>query len=348
MKMSPLHAMFEAQGATFGDWNGGVVPRAFGDVQAEVDAARAGAMLVDLSPLGVLELEGADTPRFCNSMFTNNIRDLPEGGGNHNALTDKQGRIFGMLDAYLIRRDLLLAVMDGSDVTEVSEYLDRYIIMDPIELRDRSEELAVLTLQGPQAEAILRAAGIPTPDRVHTAWGGGLVARADRTGLGGFDLVIAREQLAPAWAALTAAGATPAGTDALDALRILRGLPRWPQDMPERAFIHELGIRERVCNFNKGCYIGQEIINRMDTMGKVNKRLTALVSADAAAGAEVVRGEKGVGVITSVARVDGRVVSIGVLRKEAGEPGEPVEIKIGDSLVPATISPLPVPAARGA
>lgn len=347
MKTSPLHATFEALGATLGDWGGGVIPRGFGALQTEVDAARSGAMIVDLSPLGVLELEGADTPRFCNSMFTNNIRDLSEGGGNHNALTDKQGRIFGMLDAYLIRRDLLLAVMDGSDVTEVSETLDRYIIMDPIELRDRSDSLGVLTVQGPRAEEILRAAGIPVPERVHTAWGGGLVARADRTGLGGFDLVIAAEHFAEAWAALTAAGATAAGTDALDALRILRGLPRWPQDMPERAFIHELGIRERVCNFNKGCYIGQEIINRMDTMGKVNKRLTALVSDEAAPGAEVLRGEKVVGVITSVARVDGRVVSIGVLRKEAGEPGDAVEIKIDERLVSATISPLPVPRAAG-
>jgi glycine cleavage system aminomethyltransferase T len=111
MKTSPLHDTFEAQGATFGDWNGGVVPRRFGALQAEVDAARAEGVIVDLSPLGVLELEGADTPRFCNSMFTNNIRDLQDGGGNHNALTDKQGRIFGMLDAYLIRRDLLLAVV---------------------------------------------------------------------------------------------------------------------------------------------------------------------------------------------------------------------------------------------
>ncbi|MCK6524076.1 hypothetical protein L6R49_21925 [Myxococcota bacterium] len=343
MKTSPLHATYTAQGASLGDWGGGAVPRGFGPLQDEVDAARAGAIVVDLSPLGVLELEGSDTPRFCNSMFTNNIRDLAEGGGNHNALTDKQGRIFGMLDAYLIRRDLLLAVMDGSDVTEVSEYLDRYIIMDPIELRDRSEELAVLTIQGPRAEEILLAAGIPVPERIHTAWGGGLVARADRTGLRGFDLVISPEAFAEAHSKLTAAGARPAGTDALDALRVLRGLPRWPQDMPERAFIHELGIRERVCNFNKGCYIGQEIINRMDTMGKVNKRLTALVSEDAAPGAEVLRGDKAVGVITSVARVDGRVVSIGVLRKEAGEPGDGVEIRIGEALVPAVISPLPVP-----
>jgi aminomethyltransferase len=159
--------------------------------------------------------------------------------------------------------------------------------------------------------------------------------------------VIERERFSEAWSALTAAGATPAGTDALDALRILRGLPRWPQDMPDRAFIHELGIRERVCNFNKGCYIGQEIINRMDTMGKVNKRLTALVSDDGAPGAEVLRGEKVVGVITSAARVDGRVVSIGVLRKEAGEPGDPVEIKIEGRVVPATISSLPVPAPAG-
>ncbi|MCA9573423.1 MAG: hypothetical protein KC656_36560, partial [Myxococcales bacterium] len=117
---------------------------------------------------------------------------------------------------------------------------------------------------------------------------------------------------------------------------------RWPVDMGERSFIHELGLRERLCSFTKGCYIGQEVINRMETMGKVNKRLTGLeLDGPVGVGAEVHLDDKAVGVLSSEVLLDGRHLGLAVLRAAAWQPGTSVTLRQGEQETGARVASLP-------
>ncbi|MCB9791893.1 MAG: hypothetical protein H6741_04125 [Alphaproteobacteria bacterium] len=322
MTRSPLTDQHLSAGAELRPVGAGEIPWSFGDLQAEVDAARAGCGVFDLSHEGALQLVGDDTRRYANSQLTNNFRDMPVGGAARAAITDRKGRIQGLVAALLLAEDTLLVISDGVDPEWLFERLDMYIIMDPIELGDLSEERALISLQGPRAAAILAAAGapIPAPGRSEP-FRGGWVFQRDRTGLGGFDLLLPADAVRSATEALTAAGASWCGFGALEALRVLAGHPRWPDDMGERAFLHEMGLVGELVSFTKGCYIGQEVINRMETMGKLTRQLVGLeLAGPVEVGAEVLLGEKSVGAISSLAEVDGRRIGLAVLRVAALEP----------------------------
>lgn len=321
--------------------DGGHVPALFGDVTAEIDALRHGCGVCDLSPLAIVRLTGADTRRFANAQLSHNIRDLPVGGARHCVITDRKGRIEGMADAFLVEERELILLGAGSDAAWIIERLDAFIIMDPLELDDLSESLAVLSLQGPEAEAVARAIGAPIPERDAARWDEGYTLRNDRCAAGGLDLAVPPGRWAALHDAAVGAGARPCGFDALEAARVLRGLPRWPDDMGERAFIHEMRLRDRVAAFDKGCYIGQEVINRMETMGKVNKQLMGLrIEGEGAKGAEVFMADQTVGVVSSLTRVDGQTLALAVLRTTASA-GQPVTLRKGDASWTAQVCALP-------
>jgi folate-binding protein YgfZ len=214
-----------------------------------------------------------------------------------------------------------------------------------VELTDRSEDRTVLSVQGPRASDVLAAAGIPVPIETVTApWGEGFVARCARTRHGGYDLVLPREGAAAAWQAVVAAGAHPAGTVAQEILRVEAGIPRWPADMGERALLHEMRLVERCAAFDKGCYIGQEIINRIDVMGQVKSKLWGLDMLEDAwppSGAEVQLDGQVVGSVRTGAREGTRVRVLAVLKQAAWREGLRVDVVAGERRVGATVRDLP-------
>ena len=114
-------------------------------------------------------------------------------------------------------------------------------------------------------------------ERTHVSREDGVrMCRRSRSGLPGFDVLIPPAKLVEYWNQFLSAGARPVGLEALERLRILQGQPRWPEDARKITLIHELGIESEVCSFNKGCYVGQEVINRVDVKGTVNKRITGI------------------------------------------------------------------------
>lgn len=312
------------------------------DAQARDALRSGGAVVFDASWASGIRLQGDDTQRFLNSMLTADFRSMQPGAGAHSAITDNKGRIQGLLDGYLLGPGVGLLVLDGTDADWALERLDMYIIMDPIELTDLRPTHTVLHVAGPGAVDVLTQAGLSVGDPVASVQGDVTVLRTDRIGPG-VDLVVPNDQAAEVWDALQQAGAVAAGFSVYETQRIRRGLPRWPVDMGERAFVHELGLRDRVCSFTKGCYIGQEVINRMDTMGRVNKRLMGLVSDDAIQpGDAVVMDSAQVGVIGSCAPDGDRTVALAILRKAAWEPGQVVSIQAGDRVGSATVVALPI------
>jgi folate-binding protein YgfZ len=351
MNRSPLFARHVAAGAALADQDGCMVPLSHGEAEAGAAGVRAGAGVADLAHVQLLTLTSDDARRWANGMFTNNIKRLQPGRGNRNAMCDDRGRVQGLLDLYCVRDDHFVVVLDGVDTEWFGQRYKMFLILDDIEVDELAGQSTLLSVQGPAAASAMEAVGLPTPevDRAHVLDDatGVLVARRDRTGLGGFDLIVPVDRVEQTWAALTGAGAHPFGTETLDALRIRAGRAAWPQDGTDKSMVHELGLNEEVCAFDKGCYVGQEVINRIDVKGLINKRLTGLVvDGDAAPpqGAEVWLGDKAVGTISSATAADGAVRALAVLRKTAWDPGTAVVIRAADGDRPARVSTLPFPA----
>ncbi len=364
-----LFAAMGAAGAVFVERDGALVAERFRDLPAECAAGRSGVALYDRSLCGVVSMAGRDTKRFCNGMFSNNVRDLLPGQSNRSVMLDDKGRIQGQLGVWCVEPDRLLIALEGVKPEAFIERYDRYIIADDVEMEDLSGELAQLSLQGPGAAALLARVGMPVAEEVAAAqpaqalvvqpmavhpvarYGDIRVVRRARSRAGGYDLLLPRAELVAAWEALREAGAVPAGEEAQEVLRIEAGLARWPADMGERALLHELRMVADYANFNKGCYIGQEVINRLDVMGQVTKKLWGLevgIDAIPPAGAEVRLGGEAVGVVSSGAREGRRVRVLAVLRKAAWKPGLEVGIYAGERSAPAVVCELPFPDGAGA
>ena len=282
---------------------------------------------------GVIRLKGDDTRRFLNSMLTNNFRDLSVGDGNHNAITDRKGKVEGLLSGYMVAEDEALLVLDGMDVDWTLDRLDMYIIMDPIDLTLVTTRVA--SVQGPDAASVLDAAGLPVPEVAVAAFEGGHVLRNARVDTVGFDVIGASEVHEELVAKLSESGANHATFDDFEGLRVRRGLPAFPQDMGQRALPHELGLRDRILSFKKGCYMGQEVINRLENMGKLNRRLVRVRMDSAAQPGPVTVGEDAVGELTSIGTIDGEVWGLGLLRSGAWESG----VRIDRGGVGGTVDP---------
>ena len=323
MSDCPLSSMHTAAGVEYAPIAGIDVPDSFGDPASEAEALRTGAGVLDLAHVGTASLEGPDARRFANGMFTNNIRDLDVGTGNRSAMCDDRGRVQGLIDVHCTEQDRFDIVLEGVTAAWFEERYGLYIVFDDVELTVSNSDPRVLTVQGPESAGVLSAAGLPVPQpgRFAVTDTGIRVASKDRSGLGGFDLIVPRSALAATWERLQSCGATPAGHAALESARIRAGRPRWPVDGTDKTLIHELRINPEVCNFNKGCYLGQEVINRVDVKGLIQKRLERIVLPKNAGvvGAAVTLDGKPVGIISSVTHGNEDSVALAVLRKAAWE-----------------------------
>ncbi|MCK6505842.1 hypothetical protein L6R53_21050 [Myxococcota bacterium] len=350
MHQTPLFAAHSAAGATldrFGEW---MLPARFSSVEAEVAAADAGAALFDLADAGLIVLEGEEVRRWINAMFTNKYTDVAPGQGRRSVIVDDRGRVQGLVDWYCVDEQRFLGVLEGVTAAWFEERFRMFLALDDIEPL-MLEGASLLSLQGPGADGVLSRLGLPCPaeDHAHLAVDGGAaegqtlrVLRRDRLGVGGLDLLVPTAVLDATWAAAVAVGATPAGRQAQEALRVRAGRAAWPQDGTDKSMVHELHYNLDCVSFDKGCYLGQEVINRVERMGGVRKKLTRIELAAGALpepGAEVLLGEEVVGAVTSVARVGDRAWALASLREAAWAPQTAVVVRSGDQALSATVSP---------
>jgi folate-binding protein YgfZ len=347
VRRSPLFALHMQGGASLAAHSDCMVPENYGIAEPDPLSIVSGAGVVDLSHIAVLDLQASDLRRWANGIFTNNIRRLPVGRGNRNGMCDDRGRLQGLLDLYCLADDHFLAVLDGVDADWFEARYRMFLILDDIEVEPQFDVSTLISLQGPTAGALLSAVNLPVPgvEREHLvdATTGVRVARRDRTGLGGFDLMVPLAGAIDLWAALRSAGARPFGLETLDALRVRAGQAAFPQDAGEKSMIHELRLNQEICAFDKGCYVGQEIINRIDVKGLLTKKLMGLVVEGEAPpiGAEVVVDDVVVGVVTSSAPRDGGGLGLSVVRKSAWTPGVVARLRTPDGERDATLSELP-------
>jgi folate-binding protein YgfZ len=330
-----------ASGARLGMYRGAETPANFGDTAAEFRVLLQGCALLDLSWQAKLVLAGEDRVRWLNGMVTNNVRDLTPGHGVYSFLLSAQGRIQGDLVAYN-RGDYLLVTTDREQAPTIAEIFDRFIIMDDVEVADISGKLAAVGVADPKSREILAAAGLEVSQLeagqvIDAVWRtvGISVARSAQPQMDGFEIWFAAENADALWDALVAAGAAPVGSEALELYRIVRGVPRFGVDLRERDLPQETG-QQHALNFAKGCYIGQEIVERIRSRGNVHRMFTGFqvqgtpAAEPPAAGTKVRVNDKDVGEMTSAARIPfpsgERTLALGYVRREAAPAGATVQI----------------------
>jgi folate-binding protein YgfZ len=320
-------------GANPSERSGATTAPDFGDVRAEFQTLLSGCGLYDLSGRAKIALTGSDRVRWLNGMATNNVRDLAPGHGVYAFLLNAQGRI--QADLYIFQRgESLLVDTEHGQREKVLQLFDRYIIADDVEIANVSDKRTALGLTGPESRHVLERACIAVPDLKHlqfadVAWKEKLVTllRAGEEVRESWQVWIAPEHAGELWDALLKAGARPTGTTALNLFRISRGIPQFGVDIRERELPQETG-QKRAMNFTKGCYLGQEIVERIRSRGSVHRKFTAFVVEGTLPepGAKILAGEideKEVGEITSSAILPlpggDRPVALGYLRREAAE-----------------------------
>lgn len=323
----------------------------------ELAALVEGAGAFDLGYRGQIAVGSADRVRWLNGMLTNNIQGLAEGAGNYSFVLNAQGRILGDCDAYSLA-DHLLVVTDRSQIPALMAHFDRFIIMDDVVIEDISSTRTALGLAGPLAPQLLTALGVSLPPAPapNALWlmqtricgipvqlTGGHPTASSR-----FELWCADENVRTLWDVLLAAGAIPCGIRAAEALRVLEATPRYGVDITERYLPQETS-QNRALHFAKGCYLGQEIVERIRSRGAVHRRLAqfTLSSEPAALPLELIAaGDNAVaGRITSTALYNGTRYGLGVGRGEAIDR-QPTLDYPGGAATLVTHSPLAHPASQ--
>ena len=351
MGITALQAQGEELGAAnVTEYRGATTAARFGDPQAEFAALRSACGVYDLGFRAKISLTGGDRSRWLNGMVTNNIRDLAVGQGVYAFLLNPQGHILGDLYAYN-RGASIMVDTDCGQAEKILATFDHYIIMDDVEVTNLGEQLTALGIAGPKSLQVLAAAGFAIPEmkalQVQAAtWRDTectLVRGEDAENVS-YEIWVAPACVRQLWDALLAAGAAPVGSEALELQRVVSGIPRYGVDIRERDLPQETE-QARALNFNKGCYVGQEIVERIRSRGAVHRKFTGFLvdsSVEIAPGTKVVLGEKEVGEITSTAslRLAGqeKTVALGYIRREVGVPGREVTL-VGAK---ATVVQLPV------
>jgi folate-binding protein YgfZ len=325
-------------GANMGVWFGCALPNDFGDPAAEYRFANQSVALVDKNYRAYLSFTGPDRVRYLNAILTNNVKDLAAGQGSISLLLNPQGHILAELETYALA-DRHLCVSYAMIREQLISWMGKYIIMDDVTLTDETERWGTLALEGPKAGAVVREiTGMDSSAQgelvsVNSAVGAISCRVVKRLpgGVAGVEFVVARDQLAWLWQILLDAtrklGGGPMGYAALSGQRLAQGVPWFGYDFGEKQIPHEAGLENSHISYTKGCYTGQEIVERVRSRGHVNRRRVGLLFSGGAvpkAGAVLTAADgKEAGYVTRAAQIwdPPRVIGMGYVRKEAETPG---------------------------
>lgn len=332
-----------------GEFSGCVLPDGFSDFDREYRAAKESVALFDTNWSAVVTLAGPDRVRYLNAILSNDIQSLEEGRGKLALLLNPQGHILAELEVYK-QADKLLTLSHASVRERTVATLDKFIIMDDVELADRSDEVGSLAIEGPRAAELVRqSCGIALEELPEMAIRDldvfgipGHFLRRSHFGLPGAQIIAKRERLADLWVKiLEAARAThgePVGMTALNSLRLEAGVPWFPVDFSDTVIPHEAALEGTHISFSKGCYTGQEIVERVRSQGRVNRRRVRLKFSSPRPpvfGTPLQAGTVEVGSVTSAAYSPAAATAIGMgyLRREHNAPGSRVSYDGGTAEV---------------
>jgi folate-binding protein YgfZ len=313
---SPFEGALRGRGGVAGALGDVQVVLHFGDPAREAAALRQDAGLVDLAWRGVIEMTGRDRARFLHGMCTNDIKKLQPGQGCMAAIVNRQGKMVCEMIAYATENALLLEV-DRSNLQPTIDHLSRFLVADDVTLK--ISDAAVVGLWGPRAKALLGLRDLP--DFHFQMRESGVVARNRSLGVEGCHLLLPASRPEEV-ARILDHGVAPAGFAAAETLRVENGFPRWGADMDGSLLPMEAGLEPIAVSYTKGCYIGQEVIQRVKTYSEPPRMLVQLEVPDAAPGDKVSAGGDEVGTVTSATPA----LALGIVRKEFKAPGTEVTV----------------------
>lgn len=330
--------------------HGAKLRAAYAGPALEYAAATRAAGLFDHAYRSMISARGGDRARFIHSMTTNDVQGLAPGHGLYAVLLDVRGHILADLDIYC-EEDQLLMAMDLDLVEKALAALGKYNIGGRTALNRLP--LSALAVAGPKSSDVLREAlGVtpPAPGQfARMTEQGACVIYDYSTGLEGYEIWAAPQELDPMRAALVEkgkpCGLLPCGAQTLEILRIEAGIPKYGSELAEDTLPLEAGIEagaRPAISFNKGCYIGQEIVERTRSRGRVNWKLMGLIVESLAAPPpeeKLMKDGTHVGEITSacVSIGLGKTIALAYLRREAAEPGTRLALASGSGAVVASL-----------
>lgn len=331
-----LHDVQLNAGANFESVGGVRVPVSFGNDGAAIQAARQGVALVDLSHWGRLVVSGSDRLRFLHNQTTNDFQRLQPGQGCDTVFVTSTARTIDLATAYVME-DAVILLVSPNRRQQLMEWMDRYLFpMDRVELQDVSDESAAFCLLGSESDALLDKVGVEMP--VGDAHGSHQelaldslnvrVAAGNGLALPGYTLIVPANNAAKLWQTLTDAGAIPLGDRVWQQLRVEQGRPVPDRELTDDYNPLEAGLWRSI-SFDKGCYIGQETIARLNTYNGVKQklwgvRLRSLVEP----GMAVMLDAEKVGKLTSIVQTEQGAFGLAYIRTKAGGTG--LKIKVGD------------------
>jgi folate-binding protein YgfZ len=324
-------------------------------------AVRKGAGLFRDLPRGVVAVAGSDRERWLNGMISNDVSGLepgPSSSGCYATLLTPQGRI--VADVQVLQRgDAFWLDLASAAVAPVIERLERYVIADDVELADRSADVDRLGLEGPAAFEIFSRAARDAPRLAPNACADVELAGVSVTVAAfGWSGEAALQFIAPVGAGgavadgLRAAGAERGLVDSdfevLEILRIEAGIPRFGAELDESVLPAEAGL-DRALSTTKGCYTGQEVVERLRSQGQVSHRLVGLTTAGEApfdVGAEVAAAGKRVGEVTSAClSPTAGAIALAFVRRASADPG--TELQVAGRTARVAALPFAAPVSAG-
>jgi len=287
----------------------------------QLHAAREGAAVGPVEARGVLRFSGRDAQSFLHRMSTQDLARLEPGEVAYAAFLTAKGHLVS--DALVLRREGDLLLLTAAEAAEpLRVHLARYVLMSKVAVEQLSGSLGCLPVLGPAG--LLWAAGVP-----------GATALPDgRRGAPAVDLLLPAAEAVQARGSLLAAGAADLDAAALEVLRIEAGLPRYGPDMEPSRLAIELGITAAAIHFDKGCYIGQEVVLRGTFRGQVQRGLVQLsLPPGAGPGTPLLAAGQEVGTVTSAADAPGGRVGLGLLRRAHWPEGTRLAAGGGEAVV---------------
>ena len=296
-------------------------------------ALRETAAWMDLSGRGKIRVTGEDRARLLHAMCSQNVEEMKPGGGGYAFFLNAQGRILADANIFCFEDHFLLDT-EPETARKLFEHLDRYIIADDVVLTDETESTATLSIEGPEAERALRELGVTPPedDYATALWEDRAVAKVSSTGAPGFFIFLPESSKGHFLKKL--AGLPEADAAEARVVRIENGRPRYGEEITERHLVQETG-QMRGVHLNKGCYLGQEIVERVRSRGQIHRVLRRLeietaelpapgtkLSSDGPGGGS----EHAAEIASSVfSPAFGKVIALAYVRTTFAEPGTVID-----------------------
>ena len=348
--MSVIESIHTDHGATFDERAGRRIVEHYGRPKRTHRAVRNGVGLLELA-YGVLVVEGDDRLEYVDNVVSNRVPD-EDGQGCYALVLDPQGGIETELYVYNAGERLLLFTQPETAAGLAEEWSEKVFIQD-VDIRVASDEYAVFGIHGPQATekiaSVLNGAGSPEEHYsfVRGTMGdeGVSVIRTDAlTGEESYEVICAADDAAAVYDTLLNQGlnAAPFGYRTFESLALEAGSPLFHTELEGR-LPNVLGLRNAL-DFEKGCYVGQEVVSRVENRGQPSRRLVGLTLEGAAvpeAGAAVFDGDASVGEVTRAGESPLRTETIALAVVDYELAHDALTVRVGGEEVAATRTDLP-------